>query len=217
MLLSFDTASPQVAVALHDGSDVVVNLTSEREMKHGEQLAPLIETVLAQAGATRRDVTAIGVGVGPGPFTGLRVGLVTARTLAYVLEIPVYGVCSLDVLALEAVASGVVDGDFAVASDARRKEVYFATYAADGTRLEGPTVIKPADLTADDQPLNRLVVGEGAALYPDCFAETASPLRPDAGWLARAIVDERAELLDPEPLYLRRPDAEIPRAPKQVS
>ncbi|MFA6575005.1 MAG: tRNA (adenosine(37)-N6)-threonylcarbamoyltransferase complex dimerization subunit type 1 TsaB, partial [Nocardioides sp.] len=94
MLLAFDTASPQVTVALHDGADVVAELTSEREMKHGEQLAPLIEAVMARAGIVRQDLTAIGVGVGPGPFTGLRVGLVTARTLGFVLEIPVYGVCS---------------------------------------------------------------------------------------------------------------------------
>ena len=102
MLLAFDTATPFVTVALHDGEDVVAERRSSERMKHGEQLAPLIEAVLADAGVVRQDLTAIAVGVGPGPFTGLRVGLVTARTLAFVLEIPVYGVCSLDVLAVEA-------------------------------------------------------------------------------------------------------------------
>ncbi len=114
-------------------------------MKHGEQLAPLIAAALERAGIVRQDLTAIGVGVGPGPFTGLRVGLVTARTLAFVLEIPVYGVCTLDVLAVEAVATGAVDTDFVVATDARRKEVYLATYDVDGSRLDGPVVDKPAD------------------------------------------------------------------------
>src|SRR5512142_1987226 len=99
-------------------------------MKHGEQLAPLIEQALAQAGAGRQDLTAIAVGVGPGPFTGLRVGLVTARTLGFVLDIPVRGVCSLDVLAVEAADSGAVSGHFVVATDARRKEVYLASYDA---------------------------------------------------------------------------------------
>ena len=105
----------------------------ERPMKHGEQLAPLIERVMAEAGVVRQDLTAIAVGVGPGPFTGLRVGLVTARTLGFVLEIPVYGVCSLDVLAVEAVDTGAVATPFVVATDARRKEVYLATYDERGT------------------------------------------------------------------------------------
>ncbi|WP_298755665.1 tRNA (adenosine(37)-N6)-threonylcarbamoyltransferase complex dimerization subunit type 1 TsaB [uncultured Nocardioides sp.] len=212
MLLTLDTATPLVTVALHDGSDVVAEHVAERAMKHGEQLAPLIERCLLDVGAVRQDLTAIGVGVGPGPFTGLRVGLVTARTLAFVLEIPVYGVCSLDVLAVEAVDTGAVTSDFVVATDARRKEVYLATYDADGARLEGPAVLKPAD-AATAAP----VVGEGAALYPDAFPTAVGPTRPSAGWLARVITEERAELLDPEPLYLRRPDAVEPSARKQVS
>ncbi|MQW76020.1 tRNA (adenosine(37)-N6)-threonylcarbamoyltransferase complex dimerization subunit type 1 TsaB [Nocardioides sp. dk4132] len=210
MLLAFDTATPQVSLALHDGADVVVELTSERPMKHGEQLAPLIAAGLERAGITRHDLTALAVGVGPGPFTGLRVGLVTARTLAMVLEIPVYGMCSLDVLALE--AAPTLGTPFLVATDARRKEVYLASYDADGTRIEGPVVAKPAAV-ASDLP----VVGEGGALYPEAFPHAGGPQRPSAGWLARAVAEELADLLDPEPLYLRRPDAETPGARKQVS
>src|SRR6478609_6422664 len=97
-------------------------------MKHAEQLAPLIERALAEAGIVRQDLTAIAAGIGPGPYTGLRVGLVTARTLGFVLDLPVYGVCSLDALAVEAVETGAVDRDFVVATDARRKEVYLARY-----------------------------------------------------------------------------------------
>ena len=213
MLLAFDTATPFVSVALHDGDDVVVELRSDRPMKHGEQLAPLIEQALHHAGIARQDLTAIGVGVGPGPFTGLRVGLVTARTLAYVLEIPVYGVCSLDVLAVEAVETGAASaGEFLVATDARRKEVYVARYDERGARLTGPVVDKPAAL-ATDVP----VVGEGAALYPGAFPHRTGPAAPSAGWLARVVTDRRAELLDPEPLYLRRPDAVAPGKPKRVS
>ncbi|NPC97502.1 tRNA (adenosine(37)-N6)-threonylcarbamoyltransferase complex dimerization subunit type 1 TsaB [Nocardioides sp. zg-DK7169] len=210
MLLAFDTATPQVSLALHDGADVVVELTSERPMKHGEQLAPLIAAGLERAGITRHDLTAVAVGVGPGPFTGLRVGLVTARTLGLVLDIPVYGVCSLDVLALE--AAPALGTPFLVATDARRKEVYLASYDADGSRVEGPVVEKPVAV-ASDLP----VVGEGGALYPEAFPRATGPQRPSAGWLARAVAEELAELLDPEPLYLRRPDAETPGARKQVS
>ena len=212
MLLAFDTATPYVSVALHDGRDVVAELVSERPMKHGEQLAPLIAQALEQAGTTRQDLTAIAVGVGPGPFTGLRVGLVTARTLGFVLGIPVHGVCSLDVLAVEAVDSGAVSGHFVVATDARRKEIYLASYDAEGTRLHGPLVEHPG-AAATELP----VVGEGATLYPDAFPNAAGPARPSAGWLARVVTEGRAEVCDPEPLYLRRPDAVAPGRPKPVS
>lgn len=212
MLLTFDTATPFVTVALHDGEDVVWEGVSERRLKHGEQLAPLIDHALRETGLVRQDLTALGVGVGPGPFTGLRVGLVTARTLGFVLDVPVYGVCTLDVLAVEAVGTGTVSGEFVVATDARRKEVYLASYDETGARLDGPEVARPADVAT------RLpVVGEGAELYPDAFPHSADPDMPSAGWLARAIADERAELHDPEPLYLRRPDATTPGAPKRVS
>ncbi len=210
MLLSFDTATPLVSVALHDGDDVVAERVSEAAMKHGEHLAPLIAAVMSDVGIVRQDLTAIAVGVGPGPFTGLRVGLVTARTLGFVLEIPVYGVCSLDVLAIEAVDTGAVSGDFLVATDARRKEVYLASYDNQGSRLDGPLVANPADV-ASDLP----VVGAGPVLYPDHFPHAAGPAQPSAGWLARVLAQERAELLDPDPLYLRRPDAvaSAPRTP----
>jgi tRNA threonylcarbamoyladenosine biosynthesis protein TsaB len=212
MLLAFDTATPLVTVALHDGDDVVWEDVSELPLKHGEQLAPLIERALRDTRLVRQDLTAIGVGVGPGPFTGLRVGLVTARTLGFVLDVPVYGVCTLDVLAVQAADTGAVTGDFVVATDARRKEVYLASYDETGARLEGPAVSRPAD-AATELP----VVGEGALLYPDAFPRATGPTMPSAGWLARVIAEERAELRDPEPLYLRRPDAATPGTPKRVS
>lgn len=215
MLLALDTSSPQVTVALTDGDVVMAERASEQTMKHGELLAPLIAETVAAADAIMTDVTAIAVGVGPGPFTGLRVGLVTARTLAHVLEIPVYGVCSLDILAAEAMAIGAVDADFLVATDARRKEVYWGTWSQ-GQRVEGPTVEKPADLAERLRP-GTPVVGEGARLYPDLLGEPVGPLRPSAAWLGRLVAAEGAELLDPEPLYLRRPDAVAAHPPKQVS
>ena len=136
MLLAFDTATPLVTVALHDGERVVVEHSSEQPMKHGVLLAPLIALSLEDAGIVRQDLTAIAVGVGPGPFTGLRVGVVTARTLGFVLDVPVYGVCSLDAIALQVVETSAPESSFLVATDARRKEVYLASYAADGRRLE---------------------------------------------------------------------------------
>jgi tRNA threonylcarbamoyl adenosine modification protein YeaZ len=211
VLLAFDTATELVTVALHDGSSVVAERGSERAMKHGEHLAPLIQAVLADAGVARTDVTAVAVGVGPGPFTGLRVGIVTARTLGLALDVPVYGACTLDVLAVEAVATGAVDDDFLVATDARRKEVYLASYTLEGARVEGPVVVRPAEV-ATHVP----VVGRGAELYPEHFTRPVGPVRPSAGWLARAVSSEAVELLDPSPLYLRRPDAVAGAPPKSV-
>jgi tRNA threonylcarbamoyladenosine biosynthesis protein TsaB len=212
VLLAFDTATQLVSVALHDGERVVVELSSDEPMKHGEHLAPLVARSLEEAGIVRQDLTAIAVGVGPGPFTGLRVGVVTARTLGFVLDVPVYGVCSLDAIALEVVATGATPGSFLVATDARRKEVYLASYDADGRRLEGPVVTKPADV-ATDAP----VAGAGPVLYPDAFPHAITPVRPAAGWIAAGVGSELVELLDPEPLYLRRPDAVAGAPRKPVS
>lgn len=206
MLLAFDTATAHVTVALHDGTSVVGEWGSDESMRHGETLAPAIEAVLQQAGARPADLTRIAVGAGPGPFTGLRVGLVTARTFGFALGIPVHAVCSLDVLAAE------VDLDeFVVATDARRKEVYLARYSA-GRRIEGPLVAKPADV-ASSLP----AVGRGALMYAEYFPDARGPELPSAAVLARGVLDGRFELLEPEPLYLRRPDAVEPRAPKKVS
>ena len=141
-------------------------------MKHGEQLAPLIVRALEDAGIVRQDLTAIAVGVGPGPFTGLRVGLVTARTLGFVLEIPVYGVCTLDVdRASRSSAPAPPHGSFLVATDARRKEVYWASYDADGRRLDGPG----RDPAGRRAPPTRPVAGAGPVLYPDAFPHADRP------------------------------------------
>jgi len=212
VLLAFDTASATLSVAVLEDDEVRAELVSTEPMRHGEQLAPLVEEALVRAGATRRDVTAIGVGAGPGPYTGMRVGLVTARTLGAVLDVPVYAVCSLDVLAVEAVDTGAVTGPFVVATDARRKEVFWAAYDEHGTRTSELVVAKP-DTLATDAP----VVGEGALLYPADFPHAVGPARVSAAWLGHTLAGERAELLDPDPLYLRRPDAEVPGTPKPVS
>jgi tRNA threonylcarbamoyladenosine biosynthesis protein TsaB len=208
MLLAFDTATHAVTVALHDGSDVVAESTVVDALRHGELLAPGIQQVLSDAGVTPRDLTRIAVGVGPGPFTGLRVGIVTARTMGAVLDIPVDGICTLDVLA--AAVSGQPYG-FRVATDARRKEVYWASYDAEGTRRSPPAVDRPADVAFDGP-----VAGRGAVLYPDAFPNPIPPENPSAADLARIVNAASVGVLPPEPLYLRRPDAATPGQRKRV-
>ncbi len=131
VLLALDT-SAAVSVAVHDGRDVLASRSEHDPRRHAELLVPMVEAVLADAGDRpgRRDRDR--GRAGPGPFTGLRVGLVTARTLGLALGVPVHGVTSLDALALEALDAGIAAAgtEFVVATDARRREVYWARYRA---------------------------------------------------------------------------------------
>ena len=217
LLLAFDTATPAITVAVHDGSGVVAEASGEGSMAHGELLAPAVRTALDEAGAAMSDLTDVAVGVGPGPFTGLRVGVVTALTLGSTLGIATHGVCSLDVLAADLAQQGGVSEEFLVATDARRKEVYWAHYRATGERaerLDGPHVSYPVDL-AELHP-GMPVVGRGATLYADVLTVLDGPLDPSAGALARAVVAGSVAELPLEPLYLRRPDATPLLIPKQA-
>ena len=214
LLLAFDTASPTVTVALHDGSTVLARRDREGPMRHGELLAPAIAGVLSESDVDRRDLTDVAVGVGPGPYTGLRVGIMTARTLAAVLQVRLHGVCSLDVVAADAQRS--MAGPLVVATDARRKEVYWARYDEAGHRVSGPAVDRPADLAAL-VPAGLPVVGRGARLYSDLLNAADGPIDPDAGVLADLVVRDAVTRLAAEPLYLRRPDVKVPGAPKRVS
>jgi tRNA threonylcarbamoyl adenosine modification protein YeaZ len=214
LLLAFDTATPAVTVALYDGAHVLAEVSSADARKHGEFLAPAIDKVLADAGATAPDITAVAVGTGPGPYTGLRAGLVTARVLGSALGVPVYGVGTLDVIARDAVA-GAGGRDFVVATDARRRELYWARYSAAGQRLTEPAVTAPAALAGLGP-----VAGAGAILYPGLLGEPIGPEHPAAGTLALLTSQRlaaRLPMLPPEPLYLRRPDARVPGPPKRVT
>jgi tRNA threonylcarbamoyladenosine biosynthesis protein TsaB len=214
LLLALDTATPAVTVALHDGSAVIAELSTVESRRHGEVLAVFVDQVLRKAGAGRGDLTAVAVGVGPGPYTGLRAGVVTARVLGSALQIRTDGICSLDVIAAQA-AAGADGSDFLVATDARRREVYWAQYAADGQRVAGPSVSRPADLR-DDLP----VAGEGVVLYPELTSRPLPPRYPSAGQLAWIAVRRLSDGLPPglaEPMYLRRPDAREPGKPKRVT
>ena len=222
LLLAFDTATPAVTVAVHDGSDVVAEASGEGPMAHGELLAPAIHAAMTEAGAAMSDLTDVAVGVGPGPFTGLRVGVVTALTLGSTLGITTHGVCTLDIFAAELTQGSAIEDEFLVATDARRKEVYWAHYRpADPSsdhggaeRLDGPHVSYPADLA--ELHAGMPVVGRGAALYPDALAVLDGPIDPSAAALARAVVAGSVRELPLEPLYLRRPDATPLVLPKQA-
>jgi len=218
LLLAFDTATPAVTVALYDGAQVLAEMTTVDARRHGELLAPSIDTVLAKAGASRLDLTAVAAGTGPGPYTGLRAGLVTARVLGSALGIPVLGVGTLDVIAADA-AAAAGGREFIVATDARRREVYWACYGPAGGRLDGPAVARPTDLALAG-PDGPPVAGTGPLLYPDLLGAPIEPAYPGAGTLARlaaARLAAGAPGPGADPVYLRRPDARVPGPPKRVT
>src|SRR5690606_24862493 len=186
-----------------------------------------IRDVLAEAGVAPSDVTAVVVGTGPAPFTGLRAGLVTARVFARARGVPLYGVSSLDALAAEALVDAAVE--VVAVGDARRREVYAARYrvaqgaeqGADGGGLAGelydvelvagPVVDRPAELTG--LAGGAVVVGRGAEAHPEAFGDARGPHLPDPAVLARLAISRARRGIDQpaEPLYLRRPDA-VPAA-----
>jgi tRNA threonylcarbamoyl adenosine modification protein YeaZ len=216
LLLAFDTATPAVTAALHDGQRMLAESVRVDARRHGELLLPAIDTVLGEAGVTLADVTDVVVGVGPGPYTGLRVGLVTAAAFGDALGVPVRGLCTLDGLAYAAGQRGLA-GPFVVATDARRKEVYWARYEDPLSRAGEPAVDRPAGIAAAVAGLP--AVGAGAALYPEVFTDVRPPAEQSAAALAALAVELLAtggDFLPPRPLYLRRPDAQVPAGYKAV-
>jgi tRNA threonylcarbamoyl adenosine modification protein YeaZ len=198
-----------------DGVTGVAERRTVDPRAHGERLAPEIAAVLADAGVRPSHLAAIVAGTGPGPFTGLRVGLVTAASMGHALGIATYGVCSLDALGLAAGPGRVL-----VATDARRREIYFATYV-DGVRDDGPEVDKPADVAARFDGWADRVVGEGGVKYRDLFgvrveAHLLHPAGADLVALAAERIREAAPSEPLTPLYLRRPDAVEPAGRKPV-
>jgi tRNA threonylcarbamoyl adenosine modification protein YeaZ len=196
LVLAIDTATPAVTAGVVADGELVAERVTVDPRAHAERITPNVLGALADAGLSMTDLGAVVVGCGPGPFTGLRVGMATAAAYGHALGIPVYGVCSLDAI------GGQTTGETLVVTDARRREVYWARYR-DGVRIDGPAVSAPA---AVDPGVAEAVAGspEHAALFglPVC-----EPSYPTPAGLVAAVTewsDSPARLV---PLYLRRPDA----------
>ena len=185
-VLAIDTATPAVIAAVLRRDDagrteMLAQRITVDAHAHAEQLTPNIIAAVADAGLTMGDIDAVVVGCGPGPFTGLRIGMATAAAFGHALGIPVYGVCSLDAI------GGQTTGEVLVVTDARRREVYWARYR-DGVRTDGPGVGAMSAVGVD-----------GAELVVDA--------QPSPAGLLAAVSNWEAEPLPLVPLYLRRPDA----------
>jgi tRNA threonylcarbamoyl adenosine modification protein YeaZ len=184
LILAIDTATPAVTAGIVrlDGVEMLAERVTVDARAHAERLTPNVLAALGDAGLAVGDLGAVVVGCGPGPFTGLRVGMATAAAYGHALGIPVYGVCSLDAIGVDTVAEALV------VTDARRREVYWARYR-DGVRIAGPAVDGPADVPGAAEALAR------------------PPIYPTAAGLVRAVTDWTAEPAPLVPMYLRRPDA----------
>ena len=202
-VLAIDTSVGVSVAILRSNGELTQSPTVDHGMQ-GELTAELISQVVANSGIEISEITDVVVGVGPGPFTGLRVGLVTAAVFAHARGIPIQGICSLDAIAFDYGKPCVV------VTDARRKELYWARY--EDKRIGEPQVSKPEDLLA--QFPDSEFVGPGAQLYPDFISGKVSELK--AGSLAKLFATGTAQLVDVSPMYLRKPDAVEPTTRKSV-
>jgi tRNA threonylcarbamoyladenosine biosynthesis protein TsaB len=223
IVLGIDTSTPQTSVAIGNDREILANVSIAGKARQ-ESVTPALQQMLAWSGLDLARLGGIAVGIGPGLFTGLRVGVETAKTLAQVLNVPIVGITSLDALAF---AVRHTSRRIACVIDARRGEVFAAIYRAvpgGVVRETDHLVLKPDHLVAELQtvPGEVLCVGNGAILYRreiedlGSRVEFASPAvgHPDAAALVELAIprftrEEHDRLFDVVPLYLRKSDAEI--------
>lgn len=234
LLLAIDTSAVASAALIRvDGQDAAVTaqFATADTRSHAEVLAPGVAGLFGDPVRQGPQLAGIVIGVGPGPFTGLRSGIALGRTLSFAWQVPVHGLMSLDALAWDVLHSEPADSgtaadagprhsDFLVATDARRKEVYWARYSADGVLRSGPHVGAPTDLPALP------VYGRGAGLYREqltgggCRVENAfadaQPMASALGLSAAAQLMGGKELRDTAPMYLRESDAQVPGPRKRA-
>ncbi|HUW02518.1 MAG TPA: tRNA (adenosine(37)-N6)-threonylcarbamoyltransferase complex dimerization subunit type 1 TsaB [Acidimicrobiales bacterium] len=223
LILGITTSTQQVGCAIGGHEGVLASVHSSRGKRHAETLTPAIEFITRQARVDLSEISAVAIDVGPGLFTGLRVGVASAKAIAFALRVPMVGVVSLDLLAF-----AVRHSPRAIHAvlDARRGEVFTAAYRqvpGGVQRLAEPSVCSPDDLASDLVAADEecLLVGDGAIRHRELFDQVRrvdigehSLANPSAGALvqlahAKALREDFVNTWDVEPLYLRLPDAEI--------
>jgi len=229
LVLGFETSTPVSSVALANSQGVLGSIVVARGRGHVEFLVPAMRSLLELTKTDLREVGGVAAGIGPGLFTSMRVGIVTAKTVAQMLEVPVVGVSSLDLL-----AAGVRDTSSVICAciDARRGQVFASMYrrAPVGVeRLDEYRAWDPSDLADELQSRGQpvLMVGDGVSAYPDQLAGLGSVAPPDRAFPSAAVLVELAsprlesgEGVVPaliEPLYVRKSDAEIKWADRGVT
>ena len=221
LILGLETATEMVGVAIGGHEGVIASFEVARGRRHAEILTPAIDFVCRQADIELSEIGCIAVDVGPGLFTGMRVGLAAGKALAQALRVPMIGISSLDLLAFPCRHT---DRVVVPVIDARKGEVFWAMYrqAPGGVQQVSPPVVGPpddliADLLARSQ--DALCVGDGAERYREAIVEghrceVGPPVHPSAGALvqlahSRALREDWVRPNEIEPVYLRAPDAQI--------
>jgi tRNA threonylcarbamoyladenosine biosynthesis protein TsaB len=208
IVLGIDTAQTACSAAVIDGGRTLAVISEPMQRGHQERLAPLVAEVMAKSGVAMADLERIAVAVGPGSFTGLRVGLAFAKAMALALDRPCVGIGSLEALAATAARDGLV----AAAIDARRGQVYLQVFDA-GAAITAPAALDLADAAArlieasHGRPLT--LVGNGAGLVADPAGGAPPPLEA-ADPVIIARLGAGASLVPARPLYLRAADARLP-------
>jgi tRNA threonylcarbamoyladenosine biosynthesis protein TsaB len=203
-LLALDTCLAACSVAVIDGDRTLASISEPMMRGHQERLGAMVREAMAKASLAFPDLDRIGVTVGPGSFTGLRVGLAFAKGLSAALDKPAVGVGALETLAAER------PGFVVAAVDARRDQLYVQAFR-DGRALMEPAALHADDAVAQLRALGRpdTIVGSGAPLLAGAFPDAAADdtAVPDPAALARLAARTNAPV---KPLYLRAPDAKLP-------
>ena len=217
LVIALDTATPAVTAGLVELGEAPRRLAARittNPRAHGELLVPHLVDAAAEADCELSAADAVVVGSGPGPFTGLRVGMATAAALGTALDLPVHPVCSLDAIARSA------SGACMVATDARRKEVYWAAYDEAHVRVDGPHVQRPADVPVADCAVAEVLGEKAAALEIPEGVRRLEGSGPAPEGLVAVVAEALRSGAEPDPLvplYLRRPDAAEPGPRKRVT
>jgi len=204
MLLAIDTSAGTAVAIVADDGRVLAARSTDDTRRHAEVIGPFLDEALRAARVRPAELTGVVTGIGPGPYTGLRVGIAAARAVAFARGIPLLPVPSHDAVALSLIEGGIAAGRFAVVTDARRREVAVTVYSA---ALPIPTVVTPAHLVLRTE------------WEPEDGVTAYEVLEIPAGPLAHVALARRATGLDfaaPQPLYLRAPDVTL-SVPKRVT
>jgi len=220
-LLALDTSMGNCSAAVASGDgEILAHRQAAMARGHAEALMPMIEAVMADAALRFSDIVRVAATTGPGSFTGVRIAIAAARGLGLATGAELWGTDSLSVMAARAVEDGLNGGaPFAIAIDARRDSLYFATFHADGALRAGPALLNPDEAAASLPEDIRLVLGSGgeslASAAKQDLTAMAPDLQPDAAALAKLAAKATGPTPDLRPFYLRPPDAK-PQTGKAV-